>query len=108
MMARRSPAATESDTPSTARSAPKIRATRSSESASPDAMAGPLVVTRSPPRGGPGAGRRSRAVGHVPRAEPDLVELGLGHSEALVDLGDHLDDLVVEAAVGGLGHLGHE
>src|SRR5439155_15087576 len=50
----------------------------------------------------------SRTGGGVARAEADLVEVGLAHAEALVDVRHHLDDLVVEAAVGGLGDLGDE
>src|SRR5262245_39730022 len=100
--ARRSPAPTESETSSIALSAPNVRVTPSSTRASPVASVSVTGVRLSR------AGSPSRTVGHVARAETDLVEIGLAHAEALVDARHHLDHLVVEAAVGRLGNLGDE
>src|SRR5262245_34887962 len=94
--ARRSPAATESETSSIARRAPKVRVTPSSTRASPDAT-GPWFVS---------AATDSRAVGRVARAEAHLVEIRLAHAQKLVDVRHHLDDLVVEGPVWPIGHLG--
>src|SRR5262245_8526816 len=105
--ARRSPAATESETSSIALSAPNVRVTPSSTRASPvvsvSVTGGPSRPVR-PSR----ASRPSRTVGHVARAEADLVEVRLAHAEALIDARHHLDDLVEEGAVGALGDLGDE
>src|SRR4029450_11899875 len=49
-----------------------------------------------------------RAVGDVAGGETHLVDAVFGHAETLVDARHHLDDLVVEPAVGGLGDLGDE
>src|ERR1700754_1309404 len=119
--ARRSPAATENETSSMARSAPNVRVTPSSSRASPVAsgVVGSSEVTRvmaSYPSGPPAGGRRSgrlvppllRAARHVARSEAHLVELFLGEVELLVDLGNGLDHLVVERAVSALRHLGDE
>src|SRR5262245_47050401 len=108
MTARRSPAATDSDTPSTARSAPNVRVTPSSTRASPEAIGAPFLPLPAPFIRAATRASPSWAVRHVARSEPDLVELGLRHAEALIDARSHLDDLVVETAVGALGHLGHE
>src|SRR4029434_3406725 len=83
--ARRSPAATESDTSSMALSAPNVRVTPSRTRASPDAIG----VWRSFTL------RLSRAVRDVPGAEADLVEIGLGHAQPLVDVRHDFHDLVV-------------
>src|SRR5262245_36312933 len=104
--ARRSPAAIENDTSSIARSAPNVRVTPSSTRASPDASgaAGECIaiartIASRPP---------SRAVRHVARAEPHLVEVGLRHAEPLVHAWHDLHDLVVELPIGRLCHLGDE
>src|SRR5688500_2262772 len=112
--ARRSPAATENETSSMARSAPNVRVTPSSSRASPVAsgVCGRSEVTRvmaSCSSGPPAGSRRSggvpsllRAARHVARAEPHLFELLLRQVQPLVDLGHGLDHLVVEDAVGAL------
>src|SRR6478609_3232058 len=123
-MAAFSPAATDSETSSTARSAPNTRVTPSSTSASPDSSvpAGPGVApkaARAPP-----SRLRGRsdvidaialalvvpcfllaAVGNVARAESHLLEVGFGQAERLRDVRHRLDDLVVERAVRRLGHF---
>src|SRR5262245_24408657 len=113
MSARRSPAATVSETSSIALSAPKVRVTPSSTRASPVAIGVPLDGPAPVTAGGIVCLGRSlpgllRAARDVARAEPDLVEVGLRHAEALVHVRGHLDHFVVKGAVGGLGDLGHE
>src|SRR5260370_29536810 len=115
--ARRSPAATDNDMSSIARSAPNSRVTPSSTRASPEASglaAGCSAVTDamlSPP-GLPGPAsasgvKHSRAVRHVAAADAHLGEVGLRQSERLGHVVHHLGHLVVEAAVGRLGHFGN-
>ncbi len=53
-------------------------------------------------------GDPSRAIRYVARPEADLLELGLCHAEPLVDAGDHFHNLLVESAVGALGHFRDE
>src|SRR5215204_4844285 len=126
--ARRSPAATENETSSMARSAPNVRVTPSSSRASPVASgacgssevirvmvscsSGPPASSRlmsRPEAGGPEEFLlRLRAARHVARAETHLFELLLGEVQPLVDLGNGLDHLVVEDAVGALRHFGDE
>src|SRR4029453_8695817 len=126
--ARRSPAATENETSSMARSAPNVRVTPSSSRASPVAsgVAGrsdvtnvivmvfrPARVSRASWGRGDARGPEEfllwlRAARHVARAEAHLLELLLGEVQPLVDLGNGLDHLVVEGAVGALGHFGDE
>src|SRR5688572_11751718 len=97
-MARRSPAATASETPSIARSAPKVRVTPSRTSASSEASSDCGAI----------AAIGLRTGGVVARADAHLVELGLRQVESLVDLLDARHHLVVERPVGRPRHLGDE
>src|SRR6478609_5041615 len=108
------PAATVNDTSSTARSAPKARVTPSSRSASPESSCAPAPEA-APPRAAPGLSGVTvampsevlrAAVGDVARSQAHLLELCLGQSQRLRDVGHLLHDLVVERAVGRLRHLG--
>src|SRR5262245_12770564 len=108
------PAATVNDTSSTARSAPKARVTPLRINASPDSSAPPPPLRA----GGAGFGcarsqlgdrghvRSLPAVGHVARAQAHLLEVGFRQAQGLGDVGHRLDHLVVERAVGCLGHFG--
>src|SRR4029453_6214280 len=102
--ARRSPAATENETSSMARSAPNVRVTPSSSRASPVASG----VCGSPELARAMVPVALRAARHVARAEAHLLELLLGEVQPLVDLGNGLDHLVVEGGVGALRHFGDE
>src|SRR5262245_40155586 len=105
--ARFSPAATVSDTSSTARSAPKLRVTRSSTRASADARA------EGAARGAAAAGRSEltvatsralRAIRHVARAD---LELRLRGAQQLVHAVHLAVDLVEQVALRVLHHLRH-
>src|SRR4051812_13112336 len=107
-MAYFSPAATVSETSSTARTAPKARVTPLRISASPESSAAPPAVAAgaaAPARGlrlvieaivPSRAGRLLPAVRNVARAQSHLHELVLGQAQRLGDVGHLLDDLVVE------------
>src|SRR5262249_7464862 len=101
--ARRSPTATESEMSSIALSAPNERLTPSSTRASADASGlavGCSAVTNAI------TATCLRTVRHVAAADAHLGELGLRQSEGLGHVVHHLGHLVVEGAVGRLGHLG--
>src|SRR5262245_16066511 len=80
--ARRSPAATENETFSIARSAPKARVTPWRTRASPPPVLG--------------------AVGFIPRTD---LEVGGRNAQRLVDVVDPAQDLVVQVALRVLDHL---
>src|SRR6187455_1698270 len=116
-----SPAATDNDTSSTARSAPKTRVTPARTSASPDSSELPCFGAGPKAARAPLSRARGRsdvidaialffflllaAVGNVARAEAHLLEVRFRQAERLRDVRHRLDDLVVERAVRRLRHF---
>src|SRR5262247_3778999 len=99
--ARRSPAATANDTSSIALSAPNMRVTRSTTSASLEASGGcgealklvtvaiaPISYRSATDICGVQQTERLRAIRHIARAQTDLLELGLAHAQILIDVRD--------------------
>src|SRR5688572_17827793 len=98
MTARRSPAATENETFSIARRAPKARVTPSRTRASPEPVPGGLWGEVTPPF-------PLGAVRFIPRTD---LELRRRSSQRLVDVVDPAQHLVVQVALLVLHHLGDE